>query len=603
MKESRFTGLSFRIALTSTVAVLGIAVLVFVGLNMAQPLPMVPLAPSLSRIVIIVAGFLSAASIGGVIIGVRRFLAGVDSIGILLAKTQISQIEVSTELSTLANSKGELARLGKSLVALANGINERIFWYESILDSIPFPISVTDMDMKWTFVNKPVEQLLKVKRAEVLGKTCNHWNANICNTENCGIYCLRHNQPRTFFDQNGGSYQVDSTYILNTAGERVGHIETVQEITRLVASMRYQDREVEKLAACLEKMASGDLSFEVLPPAASDQNTEEVRKLFVKVNNSLDQARARLAQALIDVVNDSTEVSSASQQLAATSTQTSSAVNQIAITIQQMARGTAQQTEGISRTASVIDAVNRTVDGVAKGSYDQASAVEKVLAVTQKIVGENGIASRVNLSTAKVQEMGTRSEQIGAIIETIEDIASQTNLLALNAAIEAARAGEMGKGFAVVADEVRKLAERSSSSTREIGSLIKEIQASITGAVSMATQASQEINQASQELTTAISSVSQVVERNSQATRDLLKNTEEVDQAIANIASVSEENSAATEEVSASTEEMNAQVEEVTASAQSLEEMAHNLQKVLSQFKLTRGQETGIGGGARTLVR
>lgn len=104
------------------------------------------------------------------------------------------------------------------------------------------------------------------------------------------------------------------------------------------------------------------------------------------------------------------------------------------------------------------------------------SATSGVKVVNETTTGMKVIANRVRQASKTVEALGTRSEQIGEIIGTIEDIADQTNLLALNAAIEAARAGEQGRGFAVVADEVRALAERTTKATREIGEMIKGIQ-------------------------------------------------------------------------------------------------------------------------------
>jgi len=367
-----------------------------------------------------------------------------------------------------------------------------------------------------------------------------------------------------------------------------------------------------------------------------------------------------LRQSVFQISESADSLSAASGQLSAAANQAGQATNQIASTVQQVAKGTAQQAESVNRTASSVEQMSRAIDGVAKGAQEQASAVGKASNITSQITsaitqvsgnaqavtrdsataaeaarkgavtvqetiqGMEAIKVKVGLSAQKVQEMGQRSDQIGTIVEAIEDIASQTNLLALNAAIEAARAGEHGKGFAVVADEVRKLAERASSATKEIGGLIKGIQTTVAEAVNamnegareveigvtrangagqalndilkaaeavyqqadQAASASQRMNVAANELVSSMDSVSAVVEENTAATEEMAASSSEVTQSIENIASVSEENSAAIEEVSASAEEMSAQVEEVTASAASLAEMARALQDVVAQFKL-----------------
>ena len=477
----------------------------------------------------------------------------------------------------------EIAALFKAFQAEAA---EKAYWYTSVLDAIPFPLSVTDMEMNWTFINRPVEQLLNIKREDVVGHQCSEWNANICNTENCGIARLRKNFLTTFFDQMGGHFRVDTTYLYNTAGEKIGHVEAVQDISTLVAGQRYQAAAVDQLSIYLEHLANGKLGFTVedLPPA--DENTKEVRKNFETITVHLVQAQQMLSEAIGSVLYNANQVSEASQQLALAAAQSGQATSQISTTMQQVARGTAQQSQSIGQTAEIMQQVSNVVSGVSKGVKDQKSAINEVSVISGLISSENGITARVNQSAQKVQELGVRSEKIGEIVSTIEDIASQTNLLALNAAIEAARAGEHGKGFAVVADEVRKLAEGASNASKEISELIKGIQVMVGEAVEISTTVSVDVSGVSENLNQAIMGVLKVADQNDSAAVTLGDGTNGMMDAIENIASVSEENSASVEEVSASAEEMSAQVEEVTASAQSLEEMANALQRAITQFQL-----------------
>ncbi|QTA81579.1 Two component system response regulator/histidine kinase, PAS domain-containing [Desulfonema limicola] len=111
---------------------------------------------------------------------------------------------------------------------------EKMFWYERILDGIPFPVSVTDMDMKWTFINRKAELILKKNRKALIGKKCSQWNKDICNTENCGINLLSRGITESSFIRNETKkhFRVETAWLSDKKGEKIGHIEVVRDITK-----------------------------------------------------------------------------------------------------------------------------------------------------------------------------------------------------------------------------------------------------------------------------------------------------------------------------------------------------------------------------------
>jgi len=304
----------------------------------------------------------------------------------------------------------------------------------------------------------------------------------------------------------------------------------------------------------LERLADGDLTQEI-----KVKSTEEIGQIFLAIKKMIDKLR-----------EFSTHVNELTHELTDSS-------RELLTTTESMNRGVHAQTGQTEQVASAVTEMSQTCVDVAENA-DRASqsaketstaaqngfdTVAEVMSEMRKIVGT------VQESSVTIGKLGQSSKQIGEIVRTIEDIADQTNLLALNAAIEAARAGDQGRGFAVVADEVRALAERTTTATKEISTMINAIQhdtaLAVTSMMTSKTQVDGGLSKA-EEASNALQHIVEVSNNN----MDM----------ICVIAAATEEQSAVTAQVSESVEQIASGTRISESSADCIQEKAELLAKL-----------------------
>lgn len=250
-------------------------------------------------------------------------------------------------------------------------LKSQLHLYEQIIDAVPHPLSVTDMDMKWTFVNKAATAPLGVTREDVLGKHCSNWGANICGTQDCGVHCLRNNTPTTFFNQWGKDFKVSTSYITDMNGQHFGHIELVQDISEKVALQNVY-HEVKGLSESLTHGSNNLNDASSALTVGSTQQAASITEINQSVTQVLEQANGN-AQRAESALSTSLSVESATQQI---STQMNELRNVMA-GIEQSSGSVSQIITVIGDIASQTNllALNASIEAARAGELGRGFAV------------------------------------------------------------------------------------------------------------------------------------------------------------------------------------------------------------------------------------
>jgi twitching motility protein PilJ len=338
---------------------------------------------------------------------------------------------------------------------------------------------------------------------------------------------------------------------------------------RFAQSAELNQRNQEAIMRLLDEMGSlaeGDLTVKT---TVSEDITGAIAD---SVNYAIDELRT-----LVTTINETSE-------------QVSSSAQESQTTARDLANAAEQQAQQITSATSAINQIVSSMDVVSKDSAESADVAERSVKIASRgaevvretISGMDSIRDQIQETSKRIKRLGESSQEIGSIVELINDIAEQTNILALNAAIQAASAGEAGRGFAVVADEVQRLAERSTSATKRIETLVQTIQSDTNEAVN------------SMEQTTAeVVAGARLAEDAGSALGDIERVSHDLSALIQNISAAAREQSAAATDISVS---MNA-IQEITSqtsqgasqtadSIGTLAQLASDLRRSVAHFKL-----------------
>ena len=379
------------------------------------------------------------------------------------------------------------------------------------------------------------------------------------------------------------------------------------EIGALATTFNNMVAYLKEMASVSMAVAEGDLTVEVAPRSKRDT----LGNAFLRMNLGLQEIVRTTRDAASQVSAGSNQIAGAADESAKVSVQASSAIEEVtstmhemSINVQNVVKNTQVQASSVAETSASIDQMVTSIQRVAdtaKVLLDIANRSREevgtgIQTMEKATDGLNRTNRAIQSSAEIINILGHRADDIGKIIEVIDDLAEQTNLLALNAAIEAARAGEHGLGFAVVADEVRKLAEKSTQSTKEIADLIQSIQREARQAVENMEHSTRIVEEGlslGNELGSALHKISDVVS-------EVYKFSQEIGAATNEQSVGSSQIAKATNRLTEITQEINSAVEEQASGAQAVVRAMDKMRELVQQ---SASSSTELSAAAEQMLK
>jgi len=326
---------------------------------------------------------------------------------------------------------------------------------------------------------------------------------------------------------------------------------------------------IRKIVGMMRDVAEGEGDLTQRLEIDRSDEIGELAGWFNRFADNLHDLISKIRMNIEEVASASNEIGATSSQMATGAEEQTSQAGDVAAAVQEMTAAIVENSQNATRSADIAsEASSKASEG--------SDAMKATLEGMEEIVTSTGKAGEI------VESLSSRADQIGDIIQVINDIADQTNLLALNAAIEAARAGEQGRGFAVVADEVRKLAERTTKATGEISETIEAIQSDTREASKSMEDACSVVNRGKEMAIKTEEVLKEIIESVSKA-MDMIR---EIAVASEQMSSGAEEISKNVEAISRVTRESAAGSEQMAGTADRLTQQTERLRDLVNRFKL-----------------